>query len=87
MYCICAESIQQQNVRYSRFETCIDDGGIVDAEELIEESRDEYKKCVRTLFDPDSVNDKKDVLYEDCLECIGTHNHPMVSFYKLDINQ
>ena len=72
VYCVCAESIHRQhNAKYCRSETYIDDGGIIDAEEFIEESRDEYKKCVRTLFGPDSVNDKKDVLFEDCLECIG----------------
>jgi hypothetical protein len=72
VYCVCADSIDRQhNAKRQRSRTYIDDGGIIDIEERIEESRAEYKACVRSLFGHDAVNDTKDRMWQDGLECIG----------------
>ncbi len=74
VYCLCADSIDRQhNVERQRSRTYIDDGGIIDIQERIDQARADYKVYVRSLFGHDAFNDCKDRKWDDNLECIGWH--------------
>ena len=59
--------------QYTRSETYIDDGVMIDTESQIEQSRLDYRQAVRLPFGPLGIAPKKDVYMGEDLVCLGWH--------------